>query len=1085
MRAVRQAASGGGRPATSQQPLLFDGRRWRADSPSARAGAWGGVVDPRRVSRGLLTVLVAVVLTLVAGRGASAQEETSDQKGVISQHGSFSLLPWEHIDTYTGNVVLSFADLVLPGHAGFNLVVRRTFNSSGSQWQWEVGPRLFVDSSFPLTYPVVRTLDGREVYFLKTPSGDYVSTEFWRVTGSASQPRLEMPNGIVWYFDAEGRGVRMEDPFGNGVDVTWSGSLMVGVVQHVGDRTRTVAFTYDEDGRMSTLTYNGRTWSYLWGPIQTNTGYETEGLIRVQPPVGPAWQFAQTLRRETVSWSCYWADLGWWMTCSDFWWERTLQVTTPTGGVVKYTVADGDRGPGYYEGQYGTGQMLRTRETWGPGVTPGAWTFGYAHHFAPDPTPWLGDFSETTITGPDNWRARHTHAEVWEGGWVRAVQEMQVGSPSGWLETIQLDWRQGVCLGDPEPGIWNEAYAILPTEVRTTRDGHPYTRTFSYDDDCFNHFGQPTVITDTGDFTRTTTLTYRHFAGATWLADRAATEMVDGLAVSAFGYADTGFLLAKTVLGVTTSYTPDAHGNVASQTDANNHTTTFDYDWGAVTAVRTPAYTVEYGVNPDGTTAWARQNGHTTTFTYDDLGRQTAVQPPAGHATTTSYASDGSSVTTTRGPSSVVSFLDGFGRSVTTRNSVNVQTTVSYNALGLVTAASYPHVGSGPQTTFAYDTLGRVTRKEHPDGAAVTYVYDGLTASLTDEEGRVTTQVWEASGTPAGARLRAVADADGHTTSYSYNTFGSLTRVESPGGVVRTWTYDGQNRLTSQTQPEVGTITYDVYDAVGNLRKMTDASGRVTWYGYDANNRLSDVQPYKANGDPNGPYWTHLTYDAADNRTSSANGYVTSTFAYDAANRLTQRTDVINGRPFVTQFTPDGHGNVTDIVYPSGNHVAYAYDNENRVVRVFDNARGLEFARNFSYHPSGGLAGYVSGDGSLHTITYDARDRPQALAAQNFLNLTYAYDRVGNVTSVTDARPGMSATYGYDALDRLTAATGGGWGTLGYTYDPVGNRTSQTLNGTTTTYGYTSQRLTSTSGGRAEGFTYDAIGNLTQDGTGT
>ena len=51
-------------------------------------------------------------------------------------------------------------------------------------------------------------------------------------------------------------------------------------------------------------------------------------------------------------------------------------MTTPTGGVVKYTVADGERGPGYYEGQHGAGAMLRTRETWGPGVVPGTWTFG-------------------------------------------------------------------------------------------------------------------------------------------------------------------------------------------------------------------------------------------------------------------------------------------------------------------------------------------------------------------------------------------------------------------------------------------------------------------------------------------------------------------------------------------------------------------------------------------------------------------------------------------------------------------------------------------------------------------------------------
>ncbi len=50
-------------------------------------------------------------------------------------HGSFSLLPWEHIDTYTGNVVLSFTDLVLPGNAGFNLAIQRIFNTNDGWWR--------------------------------------------------------------------------------------------------------------------------------------------------------------------------------------------------------------------------------------------------------------------------------------------------------------------------------------------------------------------------------------------------------------------------------------------------------------------------------------------------------------------------------------------------------------------------------------------------------------------------------------------------------------------------------------------------------------------------------------------------------------------------------------------------------------------------------------------------------------------------------------------------------------------------------------------------------------------------------------
>jgi YD repeat-containing protein len=215
-----------------------------------------------------------------------------------------------------------------------------------------------------------------------------------------------------------------------------------------------------------------------------------------------------------------------------------------------------------------------------------------------------------------------------------------------------------------------------------------------------------------------------------------------------------------------------------------------------------------------------------------------------------------------------------------------------------------------------------------------------------------------------------------------------------------------------------------------------------------------------------------------------ANGYVASDFVYDAANRLTRRTDAISGRTFVTGFTPDGNGNVTDVAYPSGHHVQYAYDSENRITSVTDAGRGLTFATAITYHPSGGIGSYTSGDGVGHTIEYDARYRPSRIAAGNILDLRYAeYDGAGNLMTLTDAlRPAMSATFAYDALDRLTTGSGGGWGAIGYSYDPVGNRVAKTANGATTSYTYDSQnRLASTGGAEAESFGYDDNGNLTVD----
>jgi hypothetical protein len=47
-----------------------------------------------------------------------------------------SLLPFERIDSVTGNIFMSFTDLVLPGPAGFNLSFVRTYNSSDGKWRF-------------------------------------------------------------------------------------------------------------------------------------------------------------------------------------------------------------------------------------------------------------------------------------------------------------------------------------------------------------------------------------------------------------------------------------------------------------------------------------------------------------------------------------------------------------------------------------------------------------------------------------------------------------------------------------------------------------------------------------------------------------------------------------------------------------------------------------------------------------------------------------------------------------------------------------------------------------------------------------
>jgi hypothetical protein len=79
------------------------------------------------MKRILIGFLYACVLLVPVH--AAAQEQIFNARGFPQDHETFSQLPCEHIDPLTGNLLLTFTDLVLPGNAGFDLRIQRTYNS--------------------------------------------------------------------------------------------------------------------------------------------------------------------------------------------------------------------------------------------------------------------------------------------------------------------------------------------------------------------------------------------------------------------------------------------------------------------------------------------------------------------------------------------------------------------------------------------------------------------------------------------------------------------------------------------------------------------------------------------------------------------------------------------------------------------------------------------------------------------------------------------------------------------------------------------------------------------------------------------
>ncbi len=492
---------------------------------------------------------------------------------------------------------------------------------------------------------------------------------------------------------------------------------MLHVVQHVGTQTRVVSFTYSGLGSSypQTISCEGRTWQYVWSAVYPFN------LTEVIPPEGPSWHlsFASSTAEE-------WHNAQIYRSLT-----TEVRVTLPAGGWVQYdTVGYTDCGMLTLCNPYNPADCftqvrgcdwqelpkLRTRTTGGRGIPSGAWSFTY------DNGTWSsGPYASesgfiTTITGPGTY-ARHLHkTPLWTGITANPVREITVGSGPGEANVVDrttFAWRYVRDWPMNPPFDFPRGYQdLVPSAIETMRAGRTYRRTFTYADDTeaghLAHFGQPVQIVETGDFTRTTDLSYHAFTGARWLRDGVAQVTVDGIVTSSAEYDNnTGFATSRTALGVTTTFVPDDWGNVASQKDANNYWTSFNYTWGAVSAVHTPLYTTSFGINEYGETTWATQRGFTTEFTYDGLGRQTRVHPPIGNDTVTTYAPDASWVKVARGASWTHTDLDGFGRAVGTVNSVATNTLTTYNALGQVTYASAPYSGvQHTGTQFEYRCAG-------------------------------------------------------------------------------------------------------------------------------------------------------------------------------------------------------------------------------------------------------------------------------------------------------------------------------------------------------------------------------------------
>jgi RHS repeat-associated protein len=618
-----------------------------------------------------------------------------------------------------------------------------------------------------------------------------------------------------------------------------------------------------------------------------------------------------------------------------------------------------------------------------------------------------------------------------------------------------------------------------------------------------------------------------------------------------FSYSGSHITKLANPAGSVWTYDYDSAGNLTKSTDPLGHSWSFTYDpnhlllsmtdpdGGTTTNTYNGSSQVVQQVDPDGnSTTWAYSGnpataaGSTTTITgpdgnvtVEDYENMQMLSVTHGYGTpqaaTTSYQYDpntlGVSQITTPNGGVTTKTYDNQGNLLTSTDPLGDQTVYTYNSFDESTSETDP---LGNITTWIFDTHGNLLSKTVPtsNGGSATWSYQsgtgseiGDVVSVTDADGHTTTYGYDSAGDqtsvtePAGTTTTSTYDADGHllatttpkgeTTSYAYDGDGELARITDPLGNATSYTYDRDGNETSVTDAN-GNATRYAYDSDGEQTTATQPSGAVTRTGYDGDGNITS----QSNGNGN---TTSYTYTPLGQVASSTNpdGKTTS-YVYDTDGNLLTETLPSSA---VTSYSYDLSDRLTGIAYPGGTtpSVTYAYDAGGNRVSTRDGTG----TSSYNYTPTGQLSSETTGAGQTTSYTYNNNGNVTGITYPNAQTVSYSYNANGQMASLQDwlgntvnfaydkdglqtnetLPGGVGEAATYDGADQLTAIsdsnTSGSLATFNYTRDADGDVTGATAAGQVTgssNYSYNRDNLLTSD--NSSTFGYDAAGNPTTYG---
>lgn len=444
----------------------------------------------------------------------------------------------------------------------------------------------------------------------------------------------------------------------------------------------------------------------------------------------------------------------------------------------------------------------------------------------------------------------------------------------------------------------------------------------------------------------------------------------------------------------------------------------------------------------------ADRNGNTLTLSYQG-GRLTTITDTVGRSFGLAYNAAGrlSAITDPLGRTVQYGY-DAAGDlvSVADRRGQTIGLSYDPDHRLIAVTVSNPAVAATPYAVLTNTyTGGRITAQQDADGFTTTFSYDHTVGQTTfvNERGKLSRYSFDTGyrvtgfadaagnvalfGFDARNTLAELTDRRGYRWGFSYDPAGNLTGRSDPFGNSAGATYDAQNNPLTITD-ERGNTTLLAYSPAGNLETITDALGRVTRLSYDATGQVTQI--------------------------SDAEGRVT-TPDYDTEGNLISVTDP---RSAITRFVPDAVGRVTGLTDARANSYALSYDGGDLPTELIDPRTGRT---RFTYDALGNRITATDARDRTTTTVYNRRGLPTMVSEPEGRTTRYTYTETGQRQTITDPNDQVTR-FSYDDRDLLTEVRDPAGGVTRYAYDAGGNRT-QVIDAR----------------GQATAFSYDALGRLT------